>query len=190
VCNNPGFEIVADSSPGNPAKKLIHMNMTAEPGTLLAVKTWLYIRILAVGQRTYKQKNLENFTGGSVYQLHDFSAPVNLAGIPRTMSKMIRQVVAGSVCLIAHAKLRITEGKLAVRTACSLILLPQKLESNTYSFKLLVNMSIVWLAVDGLVNMLVWIKLAICFLVCERGYITKRNPLFLGNAQHIADGTL
>ena len=28
------------------------------------------------------------------------------------MSKMIRQVVASSICLITHAKLRITEGKL------------------------------------------------------------------------------
>jgi hypothetical protein len=67
--------------------------MTAEPSTLLAVKAWLHIGILAVGQRTYKQKNLEDFASGSVYQLHDFSAPANLAGIPRTMSKMIRQVV-------------------------------------------------------------------------------------------------
>jgi hypothetical protein len=164
--------------------------MTAEPSTLLAVKAWLHIGILAVGQRTYKQKNLEDFASGSVYQLHDFSAPVNLAGIPRTMSKMIRQVVAGSVCLIAHAKLRITEGKLAGRTACSLILLPQKLESNTYSFKLLVNMSIVWLAIDSFVYMPVRIKLTIYFFIRERCHIAKRNPSFLGNAQHIADGTL
>jgi hypothetical protein len=164
--------------------------MTAEPSPFFAVKARLNIRILAVGQRTHKQKYFEDFAGCPVYQLHDLSAPIYFANVSWTMGEMVGQVIAGSVCLIAHAKLRITEGKLAVRTACSLILLPQKLESNTYPFKLLVNMSIVWLAVDGLVNMLVWIKLAICFLVCERGYITKRNPLFLGNAQHIADGTL
>jgi hypothetical protein len=82
-----------------------------------------------------------------------------------TMGEMVGQVIAGSVCLIAHAKLRITEGKLAGSIADCLILLPQELECDTYPFKLLVDMSVVWLAVDGLVDMLVWIKLAICFLV-------------------------
>ena len=185
-----GLEIVAYGPFGNAAKEFVHVDVATEPCALLAVQAGFHIGILAVGQRADEKINLGNAPGCMVDQAHGLSAPVHLARIARTMFQMIGQVVGTGVFVIAQAEFCVAEAELLGSPARSLVFLPKGFQRDADPLQFLVDVSVVRLPIDDFVGVLVWIKAAVRFLVRQLRHVAERNVSFLGDAQHVVDGTL
>src|SRR5665647_2661477 len=89
MLNYAGFEIIAGGSDRNPAKELIHVDVTSEPGIFLFIQCRFHISILTVRKTCHKQMYFRDLTGISVDNLHSRTAPINLTGLSGFMLQMI-----------------------------------------------------------------------------------------------------
>jgi hypothetical protein len=184
------FEVVADGPLGNSAPELVHVDVAAQPGSLLHVQGRLEVGLLAERQHADEQVDLRDLASRGVDQpLADGrSRPVDLAGLPGLALDSLGEVAGCRPVAVLAAELGVAHGDRALATAAFLVLVVEQSKVDPDLRHLLVNVPPVGLLEHALAHVPVGIEEPIDVVVWKFPDVSPRDATLRRDVKYFADG--